>query len=85
MAKDFDRDCPSVKITINQARADYTVKLNHIEFGLFIRDNQLEVYDADGDRMRGKEGHSISNGLKGICALITADWDMKTADTVGGQ
>jgi hypothetical protein len=85
MAKDFERDCPAIKITINQSRADYTVTLNHVEVGLFVRDNQFEVYDADGDRMKGKEGGSIKNGVKGVCALISADWATKTPLPPAGQ
>jgi hypothetical protein len=84
MAKDFEKNCPSVQVTINQARANYTVTLNHIEAGLLIRDNQFEVYDADGDRMKGKEGGSINKGVKGVCALIAADWTTKTRALLPG-
>jgi hypothetical protein len=38
MSKDFERNCPGVRISINQQMADYTVALNHIEHGL-ARDN----------------------------------------------
>ena len=84
MAKDFDKECPEVKITINQARADYTVTLNHIESG-FVRDNQFEVYDADGDRIKGKEGGSIKNGVKGVCSLIAKDWAAKVPASPSGR
>ena len=42
MSKDLERDCPGVRMTINQQVADYTVLLNHIEVG-FARDNQIQV------------------------------------------
>ena len=42
MSKDFERDCPEVRITLNQSATDYTVLLNHIEHGL-VRDNQFQV------------------------------------------
>jgi hypothetical protein len=77
MAKDFEKDCPGVQITINQAKANHTVTLNHIEFGLLTRDNQFGIYDADGDRLKGYEGGSVNSGVKGVCALIAADWATK--------
>jgi hypothetical protein len=73
MAEDFRKVCPSVLITINQQKADFTVGLNHIEAGL-SRDNQVEVYNKDGDLISGKEGGSIMGGVKGACALITKEW-----------
>ena len=48
MSKDFERDCPGVKITISEGAADYTILLNHIEHG-FVRDNQIQVANKDGD------------------------------------
>jgi hypothetical protein len=61
MSKDFERDCPAVKITIIQSAADYTVALNHIEIGLFVRDNQFQIADRNGDLIsKTKEGGSAS-------------------------
>lgn len=77
LSKDFERDCPDVKITLNQQNADYTVNLNHIEHG-FARDNQFQVADKNGDLLsHTKEGGSIKNGAKKACALILHDWDSK--------
>jgi hypothetical protein len=45
---------------------------------IFGRDNQFEVYSADGDLIQGKEGGSIKNGVKDICALINANWARKS-------
>lgn len=74
LAKDFERDCPDVKITLNQSAADYTVALNHIEHG-FARDNQFQVADKNGDLLsHTKEGGSIKNGAKKACAQILTDW-----------
>jgi hypothetical protein len=78
MSKDFERDCPEVRITLNQAAADYTIALNHIEVGAFGRDNQFQIADKNGDLLaHTKEGGSISKGVKGACAVILADWAAK--------
>jgi hypothetical protein len=75
MSKDFERDCPGARVTINQQAADYVVLLNHIEVGLLARDNQVQVANRDGDLIsRTKEGGSIAAGMKKACALIVADW-----------
>jgi hypothetical protein len=78
MSKDFERDCPDVKISILQQMADYTVILNHIEVGMFIRDNQIQVANKDGDLIsKTKEGGSIAGGVKKACEVILADWAKK--------
>jgi hypothetical protein len=74
MSKDFEKVCPGVRVTINQQVADYTVLLNHIELGLFARDNQLQVADKNGDLLQTKEGGGIKGGVKKVCDLILADW-----------
>lgn len=74
MSKDFLKDCPDVKITILQEKADYTVRLNHIEHGLLIRDNQIQVFNKDGDLVKNKEGGSIRKNIKQVCQLIHSDW-----------
>ena len=74
MAKDFEKVCPGVKVTINQQNADYTVILNHIEVGLFARDNQVQVADKSGDLLKTKEGGGIKGSVKNACTLILADW-----------
>jgi len=74
MSSDFSQQCPIVQITINPQAADFTMHLNHIEKGLLIRDNQIEIYNKQGDLIFGKEGGSISDGVKGACALVTTFW-----------
>jgi hypothetical protein len=78
MAKDFAKECRKVQVTTSQQDADYTVSLNHIEAGLFIRDNQIAVTDLLGNMLSTKEGNSIKGGVKGACALILADWSSPT-------
>ena len=74
MSKDFERDCPGVRVTINQNAADYSVLLNHIEHG-FVRDNQIQIANKDGDLIsRTKEGGSIRGDVKKACELILVDW-----------
>jgi hypothetical protein len=77
MSKDFERDCPGVKVTVNGQMADYTVLLNHIEVG-FVRDNQVQVANKEGDLLsRTKEGGSIAGGMRKACTQISADWAKK--------
>jgi hypothetical protein len=77
MSKDFEQDCPGVRVTINQQLADYTVMLNHIEMG-FVRDNQFQIADKNGDLLsRTKEGGSIRGGVKKACQIILSDWGKK--------
>jgi len=81
MSKDFEEVCPSVRITINQQMADYTVSLNHIEVG-WVRDNQFQVADRNGDLIsKTKEGGSIKAGVKRLCYLIAADWSKNKGQT----
>jgi hypothetical protein len=75
MSKDFERDCSGVRISLNQSAADYTVSLNHIEVGLFVRDNQFQIADRNGDLISTtKEGGSIAAGVKKACSLILTTW-----------
>jgi hypothetical protein len=77
MSKDLEKDCPGVRVTINQQMADYVILLNHIEVG-FARDNQIQVANKDGDLLsKTKEGGSIASGMKKACALILSDWAKK--------
>ncbi len=74
MSKDFERNCPGVRISLNQTLADYTVALNHIEVG-FVRDNQFQIADKNGDLIsKTKEGGSISGGVKKVCSILLSDW-----------
>ncbi len=77
MAKDFQKACPDTRVTLNQNAADYTVILNHIEVGLFARDNQMEVANKDGDLLATREKGGIMGGVKGVCTIIMADWHNK--------
>jgi hypothetical protein len=74
MSKDILKTCPDLRITINQQAADYTIRLNHVEHGLLIRDNQIQVFNKDGDLMKNKEGGSIKGNVKQACELIHQDW-----------
>jgi hypothetical protein len=77
MSKDFEKECPDVRVTLNQQMADYTVALNHIEHG-FARDNQFQIADKNGDLLTNtKEGGSIKSGVEKACAQILADWAKK--------
>ena len=74
MSKDFEKNCPAVRITINQSLAAYTIMLNHVE-GDFSRTNQIQIADHNGDLIsRTKEGGTIAGDVKKACAIIVADW-----------
>ena len=73
----IEKDCPGVKITINQSAADYSVLLNHVKHG-FVRDNQIQIANKDGNLIsRTKEGGSIRGDVKKACETILADWAKK--------
>ncbi len=74
MAKDFQKSCPDVKVSVIQNTADYTVILNHLETGPWGRDNQMEVANKNGDLLVTREKGGIKGGVKGVCTIILADW-----------
>jgi hypothetical protein len=82
VTRDLQRDCPAVQVTINQGAADYSVALNHIEVGLVLRDNQMEITDRTGDVIgRISDGGSIAKGAKKTCAQIIANWGSTSGST----
>jgi hypothetical protein len=82
MSKDFQEDCPQVQISVNPHLLDYTVDLNHTEYN-FVRQNQIQVVNKDGDLVSGTSGRgnikgpSIRGGVKKACEVILADWAKK--------
>lgn len=70
IGKDLTRVCPEATVTIFQDKADFTILLNHIEHGLLFRDNQIQIYNKNGDLISGHEGGSIKGGVKGACAIM---------------
>lgn len=74
-SKDFMRDCPGVRITLNADAADYTVILNHIESGLAVRDNQMQVANKTGDLLSMQEKGGIRGSVKRVCSLILSEWN----------
>ena len=77
MSKDFEKDCPGVRITVSRTNADYIMMLNHIEKG-WSRDNQVQIANGQGDLISNtKEGGSISKNVKAACQIILEDWAKK--------
>jgi hypothetical protein len=82
MSKDFQEECPGVQISVNPHLLDYTVDLNHTESD-FVRQNQIQVANKDGDLVSGPsgggsiKGPSIRGGVKKACDVILADWAKK--------
>ena len=58
----------------NDALRGKVTILNHIEVGLFARDNQIEVANKNGDLLATREKGGIKGGVKGVCNIILADW-----------
>lgn len=86
LTKDFERDCPAVRVTVNQSAADYSVALNHIEVGGFVRNNQMEVSDRAGDVIgRTSDGSSIAKGVKHACSQIAANWSSRASGPASPQ
>jgi hypothetical protein len=80
MSKDFQEICPEVQISVNQNLLDYSVELNHTEHS-FVRENQMQIANKDGDLLSKTEGSiragSIKGGVKEACEAILADWASK--------
>jgi hypothetical protein len=77
MSKDFEKDCPGIRITVSHDAADYVMNLNHIEKG-WSRDNQVQISNREGDLISNtKEGGSIAKNVKAACELILNDWAKK--------
>jgi hypothetical protein len=82
MSKDFQEVCPQVQISVNPHLSDYTVDLNHTEYS-FVRQNQLQVANKNGDLVSGTsgggsiKGPSIKGAVKKACEAILADWAKK--------
>jgi hypothetical protein len=80
MSKDFQEVCPEVQISVNQHLVDYSVELNHTEHS-FVRENQMQIANKDGDLLSKTEGSiragSIKGGVKEACDAILADWAKK--------
>ena len=82
MSKDFQEECAGVVISVNPHLLDYTVDLNHTESD-FMRQNQIQVANKDGDLLSGPsgggsiKGPSIRGGVKKACDVILADWAKK--------
>jgi hypothetical protein len=82
MSKDFQEECAGVVISVNPHLSDYTVDLNHTESD-FMRQNQIQVANKDGDLVSGPsgggsiKGPSIRGGVKKACDVILADWAKK--------
>jgi hypothetical protein len=82
VSKDFQEDCREVQISVNPHLLDYTVELNHTEYS-FVRQNQIQVANKDGDLVSGTngggsiKGPSIRGDVKKACDAIVADWAKK--------
>jgi hypothetical protein len=75
LAKDFQKQCPGVIVTLNAADADYGVGLSHEAFrGLNYKNNQVMVTNRRGDLLMANATHAVSHSAHDSCAAILTDW-----------
>jgi hypothetical protein len=77
VTKDFQKDCPAVIISINQANADYIVMMNRESKqnrGLLRSNSQIQVANKAGDVIGTNATRTVGNAAKDACNLIVSDW-----------
>jgi hypothetical protein len=77
VAKDLQRGCSGVTITVNQPSADYTVMLTRESKqnrGLLRTNSQVQVVNRIGDVLDTHATRTVNNAAKDACGLILADW-----------
>jgi hypothetical protein len=77
VAKDLQRGCSGVTITLNQSFADYTVMLareSKQNRGLLRTNSQVQVVNRNGDVLDTHATRTVNNAAKDACGLILADW-----------
>ena len=69
--KTFNERCPEFTVTMNQAKADFIVLLDH-EGGkpLILRDNKVVVFDLEGDAIYSGSTVILGNAVKDACNAI---------------
>jgi hypothetical protein len=78
VAKDLQKDCSGVTITLNQSNADYIVMLNRESKhnrGLLRTNSQIQVANRLGDILGTNATRTVGNASKNACQLILADWN----------
>ena len=76
--KDLQKSCSGVRVTINQANADYVVMMNRESKqnrGLLRSNSQIQVANKAGDILGTNATRTVGNTSKGACNLIVADWE----------
>jgi hypothetical protein len=77
VGKNFHKDCSAVIVTINQANADYIVRMNRESkqhLGLLRSNSQIQVANRAGDIIGTKTTRTGGNASKDACNRIVADW-----------
>jgi hypothetical protein len=77
VTKDFQKDCPAVIVSINQANADYIVMMNRESKqnrGLLRSNSQIQVANKAGDVIGTNATRTVGNAAKDACNLIVSDW-----------
>jgi hypothetical protein len=77
VAKDLQKNCAGVIVTVSQSNADYTVLLNRESKhnrGLLRTNSQIQVANRLGDMLGANATRTVGNASKNACQLILADW-----------
>jgi hypothetical protein len=77
VAKDLQKNCAGVIVTVSQSNADYTVVLNRESKhnrGLLRTNSQIQVANRLGDILGANATRTVGNASKNACQLILADW-----------
>lgn len=77
ITKDLQKNCPTVIVTLDQSKADYTLLMNRESKknrGLLRTNSQVEVANRAGDILGTNATHTVGNAAKDACELITTDW-----------
>jgi hypothetical protein len=75
LAKDFNKQCPEVTVSLNATMADYTVGMNHEAFhGVIHKNDQVMVTNRLGDLVFSNATRAVSHSVNDSCSAILADW-----------
>lgn len=71
IVKTFNERCPEFTVTINRAKADYVVLLDHEGGKSPVRkDNKVVIFDVEGDAIFSGSTVMLGNAVKDACRAI---------------
>jgi hypothetical protein len=70
LSRELGVRCPNVKITIDAAKADFTMEVvggNHSAPQKELRNFKLALFDRDGTAVFSSSTHGLGNAIKDVC------------------